>query len=96
MEKIGINISRFNSIISKIEPLYKEQHKEGDIEAMKKMVQKASVKDVSVLVCGEFKRGKSSFINAFIGENICPTDPGIAICVQLCGSNNIHPQIRNL
>lgn len=44
MEKIGINISRFNSIISKIEPLYKEQHKEGDIEAMKKMVQKASVK----------------------------------------------------
>lgn len=45
MEKIGINISRFNSIISKIEPLYKEQHKEGDIEAMKKMVQKASVKD---------------------------------------------------
>ena len=81
MEKIEINISRFNSIISKIEPLYKEQHKEGDIEAMKKMVQKASVKDVSVLVCGEFKRGKSSFINAFIGENICPTDPGIATSV---------------
>lgn len=81
MEKIGINISRFNSIISKIEPLYKEQHKEGDIEAMKKMVQKASVKDVSVLVCGEFKRGKSSFINAFIGESICPTDPGIATSV---------------
>lgn len=81
MEKIEINISRFNTIISKIEPLYKEQHKEGDIETMKKMLKKASVKEVSVLVCGEFKRGKSSFINAFIGENICPTDPGIATSV---------------
>lgn len=81
MDNQDKNISRFNMLVSKIEPLYSTQHKEADIESMKKHLQKASVKDVSVLICGEFKRGKSSFINAFIGEGICPTDPGIATSV---------------
>lgn len=75
------NIDRFKSLISKFTPFYKAQHKEGDIESMKKMLQKASVNDVSVLICGEFKRGKSSFINAFLDLDVCPTDPGIATSV---------------
>ena len=75
MENQDKNIARFNSLVNKIEPLYKAHHKDGDIETMKKLLQKASVNDVSVLICGEFKRGKSSFINAFLGEPICPTDP---------------------
>lgn len=75
------NITRFNALVSKIEPLYKAQHKEGDIVNMKKLLHKASINEVSVLICGEFKRGKSSFINAFIGEEICPTDDGIATSV---------------
>lgn len=81
MENQDKNISRFNTLVTKIEPLYNAQHKEGDIETMKKLLQKASVNDVSVLICGEFKRGKSSFINAFLGDSICPTDPGIATSV---------------
>lgn len=35
----------------------------------------------TVLFCGEFKRGKSSIINAIIGEKLCPTDIGIATSV---------------
>lgn len=81
MELQDKNISRFKALVSKIEPLYMAQHKEGDIETMKKFIKKASINEVSVLVCGEFKRGKSSFINAFLGECICPTDPGIATSV---------------
>ncbi|MEZ3591341.1 MAG: dynamin family protein [Muribaculaceae bacterium] len=81
MEKQDKNITRFNTLVSKIEPLYKAQHKENDIETMRKLLQKASVNEVSVLICGEFKRGKSSFINAFLGESVCPTDPGIATSV---------------
>ncbi len=81
MENQDKNIARFNALVTKIEPLYKAQHKDGDIETMKKLLQKASVNDVSVLICGEFKRGKSSFINAFLGDSICPTDPGIATSV---------------
>lgn len=81
MEIKSKNISRFNALVSKIEPLYKTQHKDGDIETMKKFLQKASINEVSVLICGEFKRGKSSFINAFLGEGVCPADPGIATSV---------------
>ena len=81
MEIKDKNIIRFNALVSKIDPLYKAQHKEGDIETMKKLLQKASINEVSVLICGEFKRGKSSFINAFLGEGICPADPGIATSV---------------
>lgn len=81
MEVKSKNISRFNALVSKIEPLYKTQHKDGDIETMKKFLQKASINEVSVLICGELKRGKSSFINAFLGEGVCPADPGIATSV---------------
>ena len=35
----------------------------------------------SVLFCGEFKRGKSSLVNAIVGDNLCPTDIGIATSV---------------
>lgn len=81
MDSNDINITRFSKIISNIEPFYKDQHKEHEIETMKTMLQKASVNEVSALVCGEFKRGKSSFINAFLGEDVCPTDDGIATSV---------------
>lgn len=36
---------------------------------------------VTVLFCGEFKRGKSSLVNAIIGTELCPTDIGIATSV---------------
>lgn len=35
----------------------------------------------TVLFCGEFKRGKSSLVNAIIGTKLCPTDIGIATSV---------------
>ena len=35
----------------------------------------------TVLFCGEFKRGKSSLVNAIIGTELCPTDIGIATSV---------------
>ena len=35
----------------------------------------------TILVCGEFKRGKSTFINALIGRNVCPTD--VDICTSV-------------
>lgn len=36
---------------------------------------------VAVLVCGEFKRGKSTFVNAIIGRNVCATDTDICTSV---------------
>lgn len=80
-EQIKNNIIRFNVIIKRITPLLKSHHKESDIEQLSKMMAAASSDSVSALVCGEFKRGKSSFINAYLGEELCPTDAGIATSV---------------
>lgn len=80
-KQIKDNIIRFNVIIKRITPLLKNHHKESDIEQLSKMMAAVSSNSVSALVCGEFKRGKSSFINAFLGEDLCPTDAGIATSV---------------
>lgn len=80
-KQIDDNIIRFNTIIKRVTPLLKSHHKESDIEQLSKMMETVSSNSVSVLVCGEFKRGKSSFINAFLGEELCPTDAGIATSV---------------
>ena len=80
-KQIKDNIIRFNVIIKRITPLLKNHHKESDIEQLSKMMAAVSSDSVSALVCGEFKRGKSSFINAFLGEDLCPTDAGIATSV---------------
>jgi non-ribosomal peptide synthetase component F len=37
-------------------------------------VQKIEIDSFSIAVCGEFKRGKSTFINAILGEEILPAD----------------------
>jgi GTPase SAR1 family protein len=36
---------------------------------------------VRVLVVGEFKKGKSSLVNALLGHPICPVDDDVATCV---------------
>ena len=69
-KQIKDNIIRFNVIIKRITPLLKNHHKESDIEQLSKMMAAVSSDSVSALVCGEFKRGKSSFINAFLGEDL--------------------------
>ncbi|MBQ8500262.1 MAG: dynamin family protein [Bacteroidales bacterium] len=80
-KQINDNIIRFNALLKKVTPVLKSHHKESDIEQLSKMMDSVSSDSVSVLVCGEFKRGKSSFINAFLGEELCPTDAGIATSV---------------
>lgn len=79
--QLNENIARFKAIIDRVTPLLKNHHKEGEVEQLSRMWELVSSNSVSVLICGEFKRGKSSFINAFLGEELCPTDAGIATSV---------------
>lgn len=72
------NIQRFRDIINSTESLMKEYHKEKTYEALGAIMQKVDANAMSLMVCGEFKRGKSTFINAFLDEEICPTDGHIA------------------
>ena len=46
----------------------------------KQLLQKT---EFNVVVCGEIKQGKSSFINSLVGSDILPTDVDVATC-QVC------------
>jgi len=44
-------------------------------------IDKSANQPLTVLVCGECKRGKSTFINAWLGEELCPVDIGVCTAV---------------
>ena len=51
---------------------------EQELAKLDMLIKKSEERKINLLVCGEFKRGKSSFINAFLNEDICPEAAGIA------------------
>lgn len=76
--KIADDIIRIEKIAEQAKVILKKKKKDQEIKNIEQYLSLVRKRDVSVLVCGEFKRGKSSFINAFLGEHICPVDVGIA------------------
>lgn len=66
-------------IMSQIERLASEEQKlpliESNFEVSKAIL---GNRDYDVVVCGEVKKGKSSFINAIVGNDILPVDSDIA------------------
>lgn len=54
---------------------------EQELLNIEKLINKAEKRQINLLVCGEYKKGKSSFINAFLEQNICPEDIGVATSV---------------
>lgn len=64
-------------IITTIRKLLSREYVQADTDTMQRLqeLQKDIQKDFfTVVVLGEFKRGKSTFVNALIGEDILPTD----------------------
>lgn len=56
-----------------------ERNKETSaIATISNMIRQANRNDVVVMVCGEFKKGKSSFINSLLEVEICAVDEDIA------------------
>lgn len=75
--QIGVIKSSIDSVSA-----YMTQAKKGkSIAEISKKLNDLKNTATTVLVCGEFKRGKSTFINALIGRNICPTDTDICTSV---------------
>lgn len=77
-----INISdateRLRSLHQTLQPVLKVYHKERSEEAVKFLFNQLASNQTSIMVCGEFKRGKSTFINALLKMDVCPTDEHIA------------------
>ena len=75
--QIGVIKSSIDSVSA-----YMTQAKKGKrIAEISKKLNDLKNTATTVLVCGEFKRGKSTFINALIERNICPTDTDICTSV---------------
>ncbi len=55
--------------------------KNTELAKISKLLLQAKQNPATILVCGEFKRGKSTFVNALIGRTICPTD--VDICTSV-------------
>lgn len=74
------DFDKLRTFVNQLSPVAESYGKKSVISNIN--VQIANLeKSTSVLFCGEFKRGKSSLINAIIGETLCPMDVGIATSV---------------
>lgn len=65
----------YNSLIPHLESTGKDKTIKKQIDYLFSRIASDSV---TILVCGEVKRGKSSIVNALIGEDLCPVDDRIA------------------
>lgn len=69
---------RFSSIYELTKPLLEEYKQNTCIQSIEEFFNRISSNQTTIMVCGEFKKGKSSFINALLKEEVCPTDEHIA------------------
>lgn len=68
----------FSSLLITCAPLAKLYGKLDEYESLSKLLEHCFDKNLTLLVCGEFKKGKSSLINALLNEEVCPVADGIA------------------
>lgn len=74
-------VNKLNEIIASISNPMTQINKGKKIAEIKRRLDEIANSPTVVLVCGEFKRGKSTFVNALIERNICPTDTEICTSV---------------
>lgn len=74
-------INLLEKSIQESAPVLAQAGKTNELGEISKMLLQIKNNPVIILVCGEFKRGKSTFVNALIGRSICPTD--VDICTSV-------------
>lgn len=71
---------KLRSFLKQVAPTLETYGKKSIVSEIDKAIT-ITEDSATVLFCGEFKRGKSSLVNAIIGTELCPTDIGIATSV---------------
>lgn len=71
---------KLRSFLKQVAPTLETYGKKSIVSEIDKAIT-TTEDSATVLFCGEFKRGKSSLVNAIIGAELCPTDIGIATSV---------------
>ena len=80
-------VSKLNSFVPSLkacQTLAKTYSLSEEHDILAKMVNHDVSETLTLLVCGEFKRGKSSLVNAILKENVCPVADGITtatVCI---------------
>lgn len=73
-----------NDAIVSVSSSMVQSQKGKKIAEIKKTLDEIVQSLTTILVCGEFKRGKSTFVNALIGRKVCPTDTDICTSTVTC------------
>ena len=68
----------FSAYLKQSKPLAEKYGKKTEYDNLSKILEQGPKKELMLLVCGEFKKGKSSFVNALLGQDLCPVADGIA------------------
>lgn len=71
-------LKQFSAFLEQSKPLAEKYGNKTEYENLSAILEQGSKKELVLLVCGEFKRGKSSFVNALLGQELCPVADGIA------------------
>lgn len=72
------SINQFTTLLKTSNSIAKQYGKVEEYETLSKLLDHCYDNRLSLLVCGEFKRGKSSLINALLNDDICVVADGIA------------------
>lgn len=70
-------LKQFNKFLEQSKNLADQYGFKTEYENLKKTLECGTKKEMVLMVCGEFKRGKSSFVNALLGQDLCPVADGI-------------------
>ena len=71
-------IEQFSAYLKESKLLADKYGKRTEFDNLSILLETGKNKQLTLLVCGEFKRGKSSLINALLNQELCPVADGIA------------------
>lgn len=83
-------LKQLESLAVSLAPAMRAAGKDAELQELTAEISAEAQRPVTVLVCGEFKRGKSTFLNALTGRRLCPTDTDI--CTSVASVISYGPQ----
>lgn len=75
---MNTTLTQFEKFLEQSKPLVEQYGREMEYDNLSNLLKEGAKQELTLMVCGEFKRGKSSFVNALLGQDLCPVAEGIA------------------
>lgn len=72
------SVNHFTNLLKASSSIAKRYGKVEEYETLSNLLEHCYDNSLTLLVCGEFKRGKSSLVNALLNDDICVVADGIA------------------